>query len=422
MKVTPHIDALHHTLLKDTLLALCVPGELKMKQKMRTMTMKLRLELVWTPMMMNLPEKGLMRKTVEHWLLTQTCWPTFSTNWGSVAATQQGPLGQRPHGAVWQQHSVWQEGWVSQSLDDYCPLSFLPIEWVIGSFRQVYTCCYLTLKQHRSCKIIFFKFPLLNHAGNHVWTNGCQHEAKSTSPAGNVFWKSTAWKRQVVQDVTMCPRSDMFKPNSGNKKLRMEAALTDIQEAKQVLWLSLSWSFHNLIYLESVYYFDVCFPCHVLIDLQKVNFSIRLTINVPTNPLNPFEATAGTDLVKKCVQGLVAGTTVDRLALVDAYGYDAFPALSTLEARLGSKHWAEPTPTLKTLHVSSLGLSRSTDKSFPLTTSDVKCRCLVIIWTGLILGRLNFIPHDTSNAIKVMMIQFYVSLRVSPSIWILSIA
>ena len=261
--------------------------------------------------------------------------------WGSVAATQQGPLGQRPHGAVWQQHSVWQEGWVSQSLDDYCPLSFKKIEWVIGSFRQIYTCCYLTLKQHRSCKIILFKFPLLNHAGNHVWTNGCQHEAKSTSPAGNVFWKSTAWKRQVVQDVTMCPRSDMFKPNSGNKKLRMEAALTDIQEAKQVLWLSLSWSFHNLIYLESVYYFDVCFPCHVLIDLQKVNFSIRLTINVPTNPLNPFEATAGTDLVKKCVQGLVAGTTVDRLALVDAYGYDAFPALSTLEARLGSKHWAD---------------------------------------------------------------------------------
>ena len=63
-------------------------------------------------------------------------------------------------------------------------------------------------------------------------------------------------------------------------------------------------------------------------------------------PNQPFKATAGTDLVKKSVQSLVAGTTVDRVALVDGYGYDAFPALSTLEARLGPKLWAKATLNL----------------------------------------------------------------------------
>ena len=45
------------------------------------------------------------------------------------------------------------------------------------------------------------------------------------------------------------------------------------------------------------------------------------------------EATAGSDLVKKCINGLLSGTSMDRIALVDGFGYDAFPALSTLEAR-----------------------------------------------------------------------------------------
>ena len=62
--------------------------------------------------------------------------------------------------------------------------------------------------------------------------NGCQPEA-SANATGNNFWKSTAWKRQVINDVVMCPRQDMFKPAIGTK-LRMDAALTDIQEAKQV--------------------------------------------------------------------------------------------------------------------------------------------------------------------------------------------
>lgn len=44
------------------------------------------------------------------------------------------------------------------------------------------------------------------------------------------------------------------------------------------------------------------------------------------------KATAGTDMVKKCVAGLVQGTGIQRLALVDAHAYDAFPALATLEA------------------------------------------------------------------------------------------
>ena len=45
------------------------------------------------------------------------------------------------------------------------------------------------------------------------------------------------------------------------------------------------------------------------------------------------QATAGTDLVKKCISGLLSGTSMDRIALVDGFGYDAFPALATLEAR-----------------------------------------------------------------------------------------
>ena len=47
--------------------------------------------------------------------------------------------------------------------------------------------------------------------------------------------------------------------------------------------------------------------------------------------LSSTEATAGTDLVKKCIQGLTLGTGVERIALVDAHGYDTSPALATLE-------------------------------------------------------------------------------------------
>ena len=72
----------------------------------------------------------------------------------------------------------------------------------------------------------------LEHAGQPATVLGCQLEAKS-SAAGNVFWKSNAWKRCVITGVMMCPRADMYKPPCG--KLTMDAALTDTQEAKQAL-------------------------------------------------------------------------------------------------------------------------------------------------------------------------------------------
>lgn len=49
------------------------------------------------------------------------------------------------------------------------------------------------------------------------------------------------------------------------------------------------------------------------------------------------KATAGTDIVKKSIQSLTSGTAIERVALVDSFGYDAFPALATLEA-LGFNH------------------------------------------------------------------------------------
>jgi hypothetical protein len=64
-------------------------------------------------------------------------------------------------------------------------------------------------------------------------------KAKSSSPAGNVFWKSPLWKRQIVSDVSMLGRQDMFKPTCMGTRLLTEAALTDCQEYRQVTCPSL---------------------------------------------------------------------------------------------------------------------------------------------------------------------------------------
>ena len=44
------------------------------------------------------------------------------------------------------------------------------------------------------------------------------------------------------------------------------------------------------------------------------------------------QATGGTDLVKKCLSSLLSSTQIQRVAMVDAHGYDTAPALATLEA------------------------------------------------------------------------------------------
>ncbi len=44
------------------------------------------------------------------------------------------------------------------------------------------------------------------------------------------------------------------------------------------------------------------------------------------------------DLVKKIVANLVQNTSIQRLALLDCHGYDAFPALAAMEVALVANH------------------------------------------------------------------------------------
>ena len=63
-------------------------------------------------------------------------------------------------------------------------------------------------------------------------------EAKHASPGGNVFWKSPLWKRGVIGDVAMLARAEMYKPPCQETiEVKMNAAFTDCQEAKQVSWI-----------------------------------------------------------------------------------------------------------------------------------------------------------------------------------------
>lgn len=44
------------------------------------------------------------------------------------------------------------------------------------------------------------------------------------------------------------------------------------------------------------------------------------------------QACGGTDVVKRVIANLTQNTSLNRVCLVDAHGYDAFPALSVMEA------------------------------------------------------------------------------------------
>ena len=48
--------------------------------------------------------------------------------------------------------------------------------------------------------------------------------------------------------------------------------------------------------------------------------------------IHTAQACGGTDVVKKLVSGLTQGTGIQRLAMVDAHGYDCYPAIAALEA------------------------------------------------------------------------------------------
>ena len=73
---------------------------------------------------------------------------------------------------------------------------------------------------------------------------GFPAEARSV-PQGNMFWKSSAWKRGVIRDIRMCPRQEMYKEHVSTAPLSMHAAFTDAQEIKQASCIFLPKSFLN---------------------------------------------------------------------------------------------------------------------------------------------------------------------------------
>lgn len=97
----------------------------------------------------------------------------------------------------------------------------------------------------------------------------------------NLFHRSKAWRHQVVMGITMQPRDLMWKPERP-AALTMSAAFTDVQEAKQ--------------------------------------------------------AVAGTSFIRVLLASLLEGVG-SAAALVDAHGYDAWPALAALEEWENGRRW-----------------------------------------------------------------------------------
>ena len=95
--------------------------------------------------------------------------------------------------------------------------------------------------------------------------------------------------------MTMLPRNEMYKEFTPG--LTMQAAMTDAQEQRQAPGLTLRF----------------CVPA---------------------------EVAAGTSLVRKLQEALVGQTSIERLAWIDGFGYDAFPSLACLEAPVLRSVWS----------------------------------------------------------------------------------
>ena len=54
--------------------------------------------------------------------------------------------------------------------------------------------------------------------------------------------------------------------------------------------------------------------------------------------IQPSQVGAGISMIHKLQEALTSGASVQRLAWVDAYGYDAWPAMAVLEAGAGGGH------------------------------------------------------------------------------------
>ncbi|CAK9017407.1 Uncharacterized protein SCF082_LOCUS13627 [Durusdinium trenchii] len=80
--------------------------------------------------------------------------------------------------------------------------------------------------------------PSTVYGNRAAFMKGMMITAKHASPGGNVFWKSPLWKRGVIGDVAMLARAEMYKPPCQETiEVKMNAAFTDCQEAKQVSWI-----------------------------------------------------------------------------------------------------------------------------------------------------------------------------------------
>ena len=152
----------------------------------------------------------------------------FSTQVHFATSAAFSPVeGQRFHCRVWPCISVWPQTSFLERAFDYSHLTRMFVLIVPDSLFSSMSNVPSILFCKAACSLTIFcnvSFLLDNFYRVFV----CQ--AKSPA-AGNIFWKSSAWRRGMVSEVRMCPRAEMWKPTQG---MSMQAAFTDVQEYKQV--------------------------------------------------------------------------------------------------------------------------------------------------------------------------------------------
>ena len=125
----------------------------------------------------------------------------------------------------------------------------------------------------------------------------------------------------------MCPRGEMYKEHVSTGALSMQAAFTDCQEQRQV---SSWWNVARCSWQVSSW-----FGC---LDMgYRMGFGNQMD-NLAPLLIQPSQVGAGISMIHKLQEALTSGASVQRLAWVDAYGYDAWPAMAVLEAGAGGCH------------------------------------------------------------------------------------
>ena len=103
----------------------------------------------------------------------------------------------------------------------------------------------------------------------------------------------------------MLQRHEMWRPGAGIS-LGMNAGFTDVQEQKQAVLVA-----------HSQLFFELSCVCLIVRCLDMGC---------------PWQACGGTSFLTRLKEDLVAGTSVNSLAIVDVHGYDGWPAMAVLEA------------------------------------------------------------------------------------------